>query len=205
MNQVLARRRALGEWFFLYFFCRGEWSIEWGEEEESEMGKRRDRRHATALGGGGGRRVKLDLWNDDDIAQTTGKGTFLWGDCVRSYVNKRYIFSLLELLSLCCYTDVPSFVSRSIPFCEGNQAAMRWTSALWRACSSSDYELLYWLSKLRYIYFHRIFAAILWIFPFSFWCLVASFEGREDVIIGIEYMYMRMWLSPLCSSPFSRL
>ncbi|CAK9862395.1 unnamed protein product [Sphagnum jensenii] len=38
------------------------------------MGKRRDRRHAAALGGGGGRRVKLDLWNDDDIAQTTGKG-----------------------------------------------------------------------------------------------------------------------------------
>jgi hypothetical protein len=41
------------------------------------MGKKRDRRHAAALGGGGGRRVKLDLWNDDDIAQTTGKGTFL--------------------------------------------------------------------------------------------------------------------------------
>ncbi|CAK9200329.1 unnamed protein product [Sphagnum troendelagicum] len=38
------------------------------------MGKRRDRRHAAALGGGGGRRVKLDLWNDDDIAQITGKG-----------------------------------------------------------------------------------------------------------------------------------
>ncbi len=107
------------------------------------MGKRRDRRHAAALGGGGGRRVKLDLWNDDDIAQTTGKGTFLLGDCVRSYVNKRYIFSFLKLLQLCCYTDVPSFVSRSIPFCEVNQAAMGWTSALWRACSSSDYELLY--------------------------------------------------------------
>lgn len=33
--------------------------------DASQMGRRRDRRHATL--GGGGRRVKLDLWPDEDV------------------------------------------------------------------------------------------------------------------------------------------
>jgi len=37
------------------------------------MGKRRDRRHAAALGGGG-RRMKLDLWNDDDAEKLSTNG-----------------------------------------------------------------------------------------------------------------------------------
>jgi hypothetical protein len=41
------------------------------------MGKRRDRRHAAALGGGG-RRMKLDLWNDDDAEKLSTNGAHLF-------------------------------------------------------------------------------------------------------------------------------
>jgi hypothetical protein len=116
--------------------------------------------------------------------------------------------TFLVFWSFCNRVAVPMFRRSSLalsPFA-------KWTRQPWgghRLCgghvvvvitnSYSDFQ-----SFDIYI-FNRIFAAILWIFPFSFWSLVASVEGREDVIVGIEYMCMRMWLSPLCSSPFRRL